>query len=213
MCFSAEVSLATLLIGLFGSSLVYSLGKPTDRIVALFLGYVSLMQGIEFILWKHQTCDNIHKGVSFLGATLNTLQPIVLGFLLLTISPRQTYASEIKTIMLLYLAFGMIYGLQYIFGDFMCTTPRKDDPHLVWNWTVMPYYEACWFSYILTSVSLCILGMPSLTSGLFFGGFYLITMIVSILNYKRQDMGAMWCFFTVFYPLVYYGYRILGLPI
>jgi uncharacterized protein YhhL (DUF1145 family) len=213
MCFSAEASLATLLIGLVGSSLVYSLGKPTDRILALFLGYVSLMQGIEFILWKHQTCDTIHKSVSVLGATLNGLQPIVLGLLLLTISPRQTYSSEIKNIMVIYLAASLVYGTQYILGDFMCTTPRKDDPHLVWNWTVMPYYELSWLLYILAAVSLSILGMPSLKSGLLFGGSYLITMIVSILIYKRQDMGSMWCFFTVFAPLLYYAYRELGLPI
>lgn len=212
MCFSAEASLATLIIGLVGSYFVYSLGKPTDRIIALFLGYVSLMQGIELILWKHQTCDAAHKGVSVLGAILNTLQPIVLGLLLLAISPRQTNAFEIKSIMVVYLACIMLYGIQYIFGDFMCTTPRKDDPHLVWNWTIMPYYEVSWLLYIAAAVSLCILGMPSLNAGIAYGGFYLITMIASIILYKRQDMGAMWCFFTVFAPMLYLGYRKLGLP-
>lgn len=209
MCFSAEASLTTLVIGLVGSALVYSLGKPSDRILALFLGYVSLMQGIELILWNHQTCDSLHKGVSVIGAGLNGLQPIVLGLLLLAISPRQTYAFEIKAIMVVYLALSLVYGIQYIFGDFMCTTPRKDDPHLVWNWTVMPYYEFSWLLYIVTAVLLSILGMPTLKSGLVLGVVYLVTMLMSIHAYKRQDMGAMWCFFTAFIPLVYYGYRTI----
>jgi hypothetical protein len=207
MCFSAEASLATLVVGLTGSALVYSLGTPTDKILALFLGYISLMQGIEWILWNHQTCDTLHKGVSVLGAALNGIQPIVLGLLLLAISPRQTYAFEIKVIMIAYLALSLVYGIQYILGDFMCTTPRKDDPHLIWNWTVMPYYELCWLLYIVTAVLLSILGMPTLKSGIVLGGTYLVTMFVSMYAYKRQHMGAMWCFFTAFIPLVYYGYR------
>jgi hypothetical protein len=43
MCYSEEVSLATFLIGIFGSIAVYTLGTTFDRIVALYLGYVAFM--------------------------------------------------------------------------------------------------------------------------------------------------------------------------
>ena len=88
MCYSAEASLATLVFGLAGSAGIYRLGSTYDHIIALYIGYVSLMQGIEWVLWKNQACDAFHKNVSVLGMLLNASQPLVLGAIILTLSPR-----------------------------------------------------------------------------------------------------------------------------
>ena len=50
MCFSAEVSLMTFIIGTVGSFFVYNIGTPFDHIVGLYLGFTSLIQGIEFLI-------------------------------------------------------------------------------------------------------------------------------------------------------------------
>jgi len=208
MCFSEEVSFATLIIGLLGSSLVYTLGSASDHIIAFFIGYVSLMQGVEWILWKHQTCDSFHKKISVLGMLLNTAQPLILGVLVLLISPRSSYyKSSLISVMILYSLYSIFFVSQYK-DTLQCTNPRSDDPHLVWNWTIMPYYYVSWFIYIFTVIIISLLGMPTLKAGILFAVTVTASMITSIFLYPRQDMGAMWCFFSVFAPPLYYIYRI-----
>jgi hypothetical protein len=94
MCFSAKVSLFTFLLGFVSSILCVTLGKIMDMVIGLLLGYVSLMQFIEYLLWNHQKCDNYNKTISIIGMILNHAQPIVLGIILLYVSnpfPKNKY--------------------------------------------------------------------------------------------------------------------------
>ena len=186
MCFSKEVSLITLLVGVVGSAFVYTLGSDFDRIAALFLGYVSLMQGIELILWNHQKCDTFHKSISALGMLLNLGQPIVLGLLTLILNNKE---------------------------NLRCTQPRANDPHLVWNWTILKSWRTDWAIYIIVACLISILGMPTFTQGMLFAGALFFSMIISIIVYPRQDMGAMWCFFSALSPPIYYFLRKHGINI
>lgn len=210
MCYSEEVSLAAFLIGTFGSIIVYTLGSTFDRIIALFLVYVAFMQGIEWLLWRHQQCDDYHKQVSIAGMWLNGLQPVVLGCLTIFLSPRGlANAPAIITIMALYLAYSLQYKNKYT-SALQCTTPRPYDPHLVWNWTMLDSFPIMWGVYIVTFVLISVIGMPTLAQGGLFGGVSALGLFGSILLYPRQDVGAMWCFFSSFSPFVYYIVRELG---
>jgi hypothetical protein len=212
MCYSAEVSLVTLLVGLIGSAFVYTLGSEFDRIAALFIGYVSLMQGIELVLWNHQKCDTFHKKISVLGMLLNLGQPIVLGLLTLLISSRKEYRIEIIGIMILYSAY-CFYLFNSYNDNLQCTQPRANDPHLVWNWTILDSWRTDWAIYIIVACLISILGMPTFNQGLLFAGALFFSMITSIIVYPRQDMGAMWCFFSALSPPIYYFLRKNGLKL
>jgi len=209
MCYSAEASLVSLIAGLIGSALVYTLGSAFDRIFALFLGYVSLMQGIELILWNHQKCDVFHKKISVLGMLLNSSQPIVLGILVLALSNRKEYRLEIIGILFLY----SIYFIHF-FNSYKehlhCTQPRANDPHLVWNWTILDSWRADWAIYIIVACLISILGMPTFNQGILFAAGLFFSMITSIIVYPRQDMGAMWCFFAALSPPIFYFFRKAG---
>jgi len=209
MCYSAEVSLITLTVGLIGSAFVYTLDSAYDRILGLFLGYVSLMQGVELILWNHQKCDIFHKKISVLGMLLNSGQPLILGFLILALSNRKEYRLEIIGIMFLYSLY-CIYLIYAYKENLQCTQPRANDPHLVWNWTILDSWRIDWTIYITTACLISILGMPTLNQGILLATFYLFSMIISIIVYPRQNMGAMWCFFTSLVPPFYYFLRKAG---
>ena len=198
------MSLLTLFIGLGGSAAVYTLGKTFDKIIACFLAYVALMQGIEWLLWRHQTCDNYHRQVSFMGMLLNTMQPFVLGCLSLIFSPRAAKNKEIILSLMFLNVFCNALFFKAYKKDLQCTTPRPNDPHLVWNWTILPYYWIFWIVYIVIFSLIMIFGMPTLYRGIVFSCFGVLTMSISIIVYPRQDMGAMWCFFTTFIPILYY---------
>ena len=76
MCFSKEVSLATFIIGVLGGFLCYSVNSPDYKIIGLFFGFVSLMQGIEYLLWCHQTCDTYNKILTNAGIRSLTIKSL-----------------------------------------------------------------------------------------------------------------------------------------
>jgi hypothetical protein len=210
MCFSAQASLATLIIGLAGSALVFTLNRSFDHIIALYIAYVSLMQGVEYALWSHQTCDELHKWISKIGMILNASQPLVLGLIVLLMSPRALKNSHaILLILAIYSVFAVFYFKEYT-KDLQCTTPRPDDPHLVWNWGTLSSYHIWWTIYLVSVVLISILGMPTLNNGTDFALIAALGMGLSILVYPRQDMGAMWCFFTALTLPIYYVYRTVS---
>ena len=166
------------------------------------------MQGIEFILWNHQTCDDFHKNVSILGQLLNSSQPAVLGIIILALSSRQTYRKIIIGIIITYILGSVLWeNIKPKISH--CTNPRPNDPHLVWNWTSGQYHELSWIGYLITAMSICILGMPTINIGFLCALFYCLTMLISVLVYKRDSVGSMWCFFIAFLPIVYFIVRTM----
>jgi hypothetical protein len=141
---------------------------------------------------------------------LNASQPIVLGILILLLSNRKEYRAEILGILALYSLYMFNRSNSYE-TNLQCTTPRANDPHLVWNWTILDSWRTDWLVYITTACLIAILGMPSLNQGIIFAGGLLFSMIISIIVYPRQNMGAMWCFFSALFPPIFYGLRKNGL--
>ncbi len=175
------------------------MGSPTDKIIGGFFGFVSLMQFIEYLLWDHQICDDYHKNISNVGMWLNHLQPAVLGILVLIFGPDK-YRLQTLAITGLYFLAAVKYSLQYT-EDKMCTTPKKDNPHLVWNWNIMDHSYNMYLLFLGSMMALYIFGMKK--NGIIFGVLSVISLVISMLVYPRGSIGAMWCLFAVFAPLIY----------
>ena len=194
MCFSKEVSLATFIMGLFTSYLCLTVGTPEYNVIGFFFGFVILMQGIEYILWKHQLCDSLNKNVSLFGMILNHLQPVIL-FILLAVYLK---TDNIDLFVLgLYLLVIIPYSIQFL-RDKNCTV-KNDKDHLVWKWNQMNKGA---FVYIIFLLALCVMGRHVNKT---FSIITLASFVISYFIYRRDDViGAMWCFFAVFAPLFYY---------
>ena len=190
MCFSEKASLTAFLVGMTSSLYCYSLGKPDDKVFGLFFAFVSLMQLIDYLLWRHQVCDAYNKMVSLFGMILNHLQPIILAVLLIM------YKSDINRkaisyIIGIYLLFIIPYSLQFS-GD--CTIKSKN-PNFKWN--NEKYHNIVNLIFVL-SISL-----------LFYYGFSLRAAILALLSvllsqiFYSNQIGAVWCFFAVGFPVMY----------
>jgi len=212
MCFSAEVSLLTFLLGVGGGALVWSLNTPFDHIIGAFTAFVALMQGVEFMLWRNQKCNDAHKWVSLSGMWLNHLQPLVLGGLILLLSPRVDYTGIVAGIMALYTAAVVPYSLQYTDkGATRCTVRRPHDPHLLWKWNIQDYHRPMYMFFLVCFVGIGMLGMPTLEQGIAFSVVGVSTYLLSrFLFYPRETVGSLWCFFVAFVPLMYYIFRVVG---
>jgi len=208
MCFSFEASVAALLVGTISSICVFLLGGPFDKIIGIWFFFISLMQGIEALLWKHQTCDDFHKNVTYLGSSLNSSQPLVLA-LLCYIYSKQANPIALLVIVALYL----IYGLQIYFRNhpesYFCSNPKSGDPHLVWKWTVTDNYLMDWLVYLIALCLLCVYGLNKIRAFLL-GGSIITSLVLTYWLYPRESVGSVWCFFTALTPPIYLALRKLG---
>jgi hypothetical protein len=200
MCWSAEVSLASFGLGALGSLFLFLIGTTTEKILALFLGFVSLMQLIEYGLWSNQTCNDEHRQVSILGMTLNLAQPLVFGGLILAMNPNAP-TTKILALCVFYIISILPSITTYLSAkELQCTTPSSKDPHLVWNWTILPnewFYHGV---YLLTLTLLPIIGLSKRTTGIAFGLATVGSYALSRLVYTRQVFGSMWCWYVALLP-------------
>jgi hypothetical protein len=207
MCFSKNASIASFTIGIIGSMLCISLGSGTDKILGYFLGYVSLMQGIEYLLWTHQKCDNYNRIVSIIGMLLNNMQPLILGLIILCFNPKIRHINWFYFFMILYLCAAIPYSLSFLKNkSLQCTIKNKQTHHLDWNWNTMKYYGLVYLIFIISTCMLCILGFPKPLYGWFFAFFVVFTYLTSAFIYS-SNVGAIWCYYSAFTPIVYYLLR------
>ena len=209
MCFSEEASIRSLLAGLIGSGLCISLGTISDKTIGYFLGFVSLMQGIDYLLWRHQKCDMYNRIISVLGMVLNHLQPFVLGLVVLMLNPKNKYNKTIMTLMIIYLIVIIPYSYQFIKMKGTCTLKSENHDHLIWKWNNMPFARVRYFTFLVVMTSIFILGLPNKMAGLGFALTGLFMYSSSLVVYPREVAGALWCYYTAYIPITYYVLRKL----
>jgi hypothetical protein len=202
MCYSAEVSLFTFTIGFGFSVLLLFTNDKFNKLLGYFLGFVSLMQLIEYLLWSHPVCDTYNKTVSVIGMILNNLQPVVLALVTGAI-----YAKQIPSLFLIclaYLAVVIPYSFQFT-GDLQCSKRQcgETDPHLVWNWNTLKHSEIAYSLFLASFVGIGLLGMP-FDKGVLFSTTAVLTYGLSSIVYDRKVMGSLWCFWTAFIPAIVY---------
>jgi len=215
MCFSAEVSIITFLIGIIGAFLCIQLNTKVDKIIGYFYGFVALMQLIEYLLWMHQKCDNYNKFLSIIGMLLNHLQPIVLGLLVLYFNENNKNKWIIYLILLVYIIIIVPYSLQFIqSGDFDCTLKDdKQNSHLIWNWNNMNMSSFVYIIFALSLALISIFGFPNLKYGILMAVIAVVTFTSSIVLYPAKAIGALWCFYTIFIIFIYYLLRVTNILI
>jgi hypothetical protein len=210
MCFSKNASIASFSIGMIGALLCVSLGSITDKILGYFLGYVALMQGIEYLLWSHPKCDDYNRTISIMGMLLNNMQPVVFGLIVLLFNSKIRHIKFFYFIIVLYLCVGIPYSLSFININnkrAQCTIKNKVTTHLNWNWNIMNYYQLVYIIFIIAFCIISILGLPNSRHGYIFAFCILFSYISSALIYSN-NVGAIWCYYTAFAPMLYYIMRI-----
>lgn len=202
MCYSAEVSLFSFAVGVGFSTLLLFRRNPFHRLLGAFLGFVSLMQLVEFLLWIHPVCDAFNKSVSVAGMILNHSQPIVLA--LLTALFYGKSVGLLLAIAAAYTAVIIPYSRQFT-ADLQCSRRQCDstDPHLVWNWNNLPYNPLVYTVFLAAFVGIALVGMPQ-QEGRLFAIAAVVSYGLSSLIYERAVVGALWCFWTAFMPAAVY---------
>lgn len=133
-----------------------------DIVLGSFLFYVSFMQFIEYLLWKHQKCDNYNKIVSIIGMILNHMQPIILGIIIILIAkPKIENIYIIISVMCIYFLCAILYSIEFLRNNGQCTIKNRKTKHLDWKWNGVIFIIVCfivylWYAYVYTRYYFCI---------------------------------------------------------
>lgn len=220
MCFNEKVSLITYLAGLSGSAALLTKNKIPE---ALFYGWVSQMQLVDYFLWKNQPCEitstnkickkdelvNCNKTNNYItgaGIIINHLEPFIL-FMGIVLYSKKTLPLGIIIFFIIFMVLISLYTI-HIFAkdndDNLCTTVSEtSDPHLHWKWNNESYHGII---YILFLIIIIVLSYFGLEKGYINAIIAFIAYIASYIIYKdKKSVGAMWCFGAAFVPWLLYA--------
>lgn len=216
MCFSEQASFIVFFVGIVGSALCVSLGTITDKIIGYYFIFIALIQGIEFLIWRHQKCDKYNQVLTLMGMTFNHLQPIVLATIITLLNKKIRDYPYFLLSIIIYICAIVPYSWQFIQKpENQCTLTNKINGHLQWNWNSLQYYFVVYAIYVSTTAILFFTGIPSQKIGIYMAFLTIISYIITGKIYwqgpnKFTTVGSMWCFFSVFVPIFYYGLRKTG---
>lgn len=179
MCWNAEVSLQSFVVGILAIGLGAYRNTPIP--VLLFCLSIVLMQFIEYIVWSNYDNKEINRGASIAAAGLLWVQPIAS---ILTLPPSMTRTVALGA----YTGLSLLGALLGADRDYSMT--RAPNGHLAWNWL-----EKDWKTAMSLMVYFVFLLAPLLISQKFvLLGLALGTLAVSLFTYWRDNTwGSMWC--------------------
>jgi len=203
MCWSKDLSLASLSFGIFSSLMLINFGNKLSSSTNLAIGYfflfVTLMQLVEYFLWIDINCVNgFNKMGALLGPILNHLQPIVLLiFATIYLSSSNIISQNIIIPANIIYLFYVIYEYyKYVNNpENLCVRTNKCD-HLDWSWK-KDFNYIFYFAISFINIANFYTNKNLMVS---FGLSYIL-LIISIFNFN-QNIGEFWCLFVTGIPLV-----------
>jgi hypothetical protein len=199
MCWNADISLKTFLVGMAGIGLGAYVGLSVP--VLLFCFTIVTMQLIEYVVWTYYDNDDINYKASLAAATLLWLQPIA--------SMLMIPSASLKTTML------SIYFIVSLIGQSALWTKdtkkkysmkRAENGHLSWNFLSKEprtYIElAVFFFFLFTPILL--------TGNLDLLVLAISTLGLSLYSYWHENTwGSMWCWIVNALVLLLVGKTVL----
>jgi len=195
MCWNAEVSLKSFLLGILTLSigLVFKMSFS----VVLFCLTIVLMQLVEYIVWTNYDNDEINKKASIAAASLLWLQPIAAIFTLPNPNLRTSF-------LIMYILLSI--GIGFFFSRNEYAMKRAPNGHLEWKWLTKDS---------TTYISLVIYFLFLLGPLLIVGNIELLflaitTLVLSIYSFwKDNTWGSMWCWIVNGLVLLVVGKTVL----
>lgn len=194
MCFNKEFSFFTLLTGILSSYLLAKYGdynfKLTNKKIALFFSFVSLMQLVELLIWMDIKCTNgLNKLAGYIGPLLNFSQPLLIYLLHKKTMDENNFVKFLNFVYFIYIIF---YYNYFINNSTICSKLLNN--HIKWSWNSYSYI----FYFILTIVNVTMI----------FNNKYnkIVTVISAIFlfisnKYFKTNTSEFWCLFVTIIPL------------
>jgi len=153
------------------------------------------MQLWEAIIWKGFKC----KLFSQVAMTTNLLQPLGTAILLLIYAYKHEQLTSYDTpLVVLLLIIYSIYVGRFYSKDYGCIKDKNGINYRWWN----KNYGGVLYNITMIAVMVLLLKNRKLLA--FQIGYFLVTLLLSNLFYRRTTGGSIWCFLAAFAPIYNY---------
>lgn len=193
MCYSASSSFGTFFFVFLICCILWIRGSKLQKSLAIMLGFISLMQIIEGLLWLNIECDNINIFITSFIPILLFIQPIVIIGTLYSFGTGLLSPFVYKILLGIALLLLPLYIDWFKDGIGKCTVIGKNG-HLVWPFTNTNSYS---LAHIIYNILLMI-GFATLNTE-WYGIFYLIMGIIGYFKSRityGHSWGSIWCHFV-----------------
>ena len=222
MCYSANVSLLALTVGLAGQAALWTKGDKQSQAFALAITSVTIIQLYEYFLWKNPCTatspSSINRGVSQLTMLTIVSQPLIILGALFYANAASTSNGKGVPILIAAAIYASIAFTEVVYQwpSVTCSAPSgyattgtqctKDSCGLTWQFldTIPSYF---WLFYqVLIQWAVFTFIKPTVPTALavqafLFGSYFLSQGLHS----KQRSIGSHWCFIAICLPwLMYY---------
>lgn len=201
MCFNANISISTFLLGIV-AIIIGLINKVITFNFSLFYLSIISMQLIEFFIWIYLNNDIINKYLSILAWILLNIQPLTLIYLI------YPYNKLLFYIFLIILLLFYLYIInKYSIRNYK-TTINKISKTLDWNFIRYNYFLL--LSYIIIQSFVILYICYLFVDNKYYKYLLLIYLIINIIAityaylnyYKYNSTGSTYCIFLNFFSLI-----------
>jgi hypothetical protein len=196
MCYSYEQSRNNFIINIITSYILYTYkNKAINKIIALILGYIGIMQLFDMIFWSTQNIkDPFQAKLNYITTKIamfvNHLQPVVISYIIYSFTGKLGMLSLL--ILLIYIlamilyTYNAYYKIDYtlvkkIHITSLNNADKQATPYLEWRWNIQSYYTYFYILFILALIILSYENLPNPYNKLL-AAICLISFIFSRLN-------------------------------
>ncbi len=200
MCYSPESSITTFLIVLGVCVYLWLRGGNVNKTIAIILFFISLMQLIEFFIWKNLECTDTNKYISLLIPITLFLQPVMVLTTIIYFNSGRLSPTFYKTLLGIWFVTAPLFIKWMEKGFNKCTTVGPNG-HLVWPYTNSPTL----MDHITQNIYNLMLAAGIVTLNTKWYGIFYIAL--SSISYKYtkdiygHSWGSIWCNFVNFLAL------------
>jgi hypothetical protein len=212
MCYSKKVSKNSFIINVITCCILYNSKIRDNKILAIFFGFVGLMQLFDWIFWETQPfikglpktgSVDIALQINFIltkiAMIVNHLQPIV--FALAIYYFNGNIGEYSKVLLLVYSIVALMYSIS-VYNEIDYTKeklePNSGKSTLYWQWNSKNNNSLVYLLFV------CILGLLAYENL-----SYPVNVIIVVLNFftffvaynKNTNVGRYWCAWSSIIPL------------
>ena len=205
MCFSEDVSWATLAASWTGCAALAATGQPHLQAMAGFFAVVGGMQLWEALLWRNVAggCTSTNGALSNAGAINNHLEPLALyAMCRWLLAPRSPFKANLAgAVIVVYVLVFSLLTANFLHRPLEQRCTRATRSGLTWQWN--EYGNNTNLAYALFLAAFVTTTYAYMPAGVdhAFTAVTLTSLVVSNALYGGKGMvGSMWCFFAALFP-------------
>jgi hypothetical protein len=197
MCWSFDVSLGTLIFATVCSLYLYNRNDPNNRLYAVYVFAIGLMQGVDAIAWYSidNSIPSLNKFSAILSRVLIGLQVPMIYWYLYKSTGKSIYLNVVLANIVYLFYIGYLVWNEYESFKITVNSTCKNECHLEWSWLFKMSELKYWIIFIIYSFFIIYpLWLLNDHRKYLFIIISILTLMYSLYKFSEtHQWGSYWC--------------------